>query len=168
VLATPRGDAGRLRRAAPLGGVEKDAYAREHSVLVGEEGLGVDDLRVLIVDDQQLYRSALADLLEIGGGFDVVAEAGSGEEAVEIATASGLDLVFMDLRLPGLDGVAATTAVRATADPPEVVVISTDAEALGSDEVRRSGALVAVSKEQLEPAWLDRLRDDVRRARPPR
>jgi DNA-binding NarL/FixJ family response regulator len=137
-------------------------------VLVVEEGLGVDDLRVLIVDDQQLYRSALAGLLEIVGGFEVVAEAGSGEQAVEIATATAVDLVFMDLRLPGLDGVAATAAVRATANPPEVVVISTDAESLASDEVRGSGALAAVSKEQLEPAWLDRLRDDVRRARPPR
>ena len=126
------------------------------------------DLRVLIVDDQEIYRSALTGLLEIVGGFDVVAEASSGEEAVAIATGMPLDLVFMDLRLPGLDGVTATSAIRAMGDPPEVVVISTDAEAVRFDEVCRSGARAAVSKEQLDPAWLDQLRAEVRSARPVR
>ena len=127
----------------------------------------MSDLRVLIVDDQEIYRSALTGLLEVVGGFDVVAEASSGEEAVAIATGTPLDLVFMDLRLPDLDGVAATSAIRAIGDPPEVVVISTDAEAVRSEEVWRSGARAAVSKEQLDPAWLDQLRSEVRSTRPP-
>ena len=116
------------------------------------------EIRVLIVDDQPLYRGVLADLLEVVGGYQVVGSAGTGEEAVELAARAALDLVFMDLRLPGMDGLAATSLIRAAPHPPAVVLMSTDLDALGREAVRESGAVDSRAKADLDPEWLSELR----------
>ena len=132
----------------------------------------VADITVLIVDDQPIYRSALADLLEIVGGYLVVGSAASAEEAINAVQRSPVDLVFMDLRLPGMDGLAATRQIRSVTRAPEVIIISTDVEALTSEELGTSGALEARAKAELDPEWLDglrvRMRDRPRRRRPGR
>ena len=128
----------------------------------------MSDVRVVIVDDQEIYRSALTGLLEIAGGYRVVAEAGSGEEALELVAANAPDLVFLDLRLPGIDGTAVTAAIRSADRVPLVVLISTDVEALRSDAVQRSGAFGTRAKADLDLPWLETLRSQVRRARPRR
>lgn len=81
-------------------------------------------VRVLIVDDDPLVRVGLRLLLD-GDGLSVVGEAGDGATATEQAAALRPDVVLMDIRMPGLDGLAATEALRATADPPEVIVLTT-------------------------------------------
>jgi len=106
----------------------------------------VADITVLIVDDQPIYRSALADLLEIVGGYRVVDSAATAEEAIDAVRRSPVDLVFMDLRLPGMDGLAATRQIRSIEAAPEVIIISTDVEALTSAELGTSGALEARAK----------------------
>ena len=126
----------------------------------------MSDIRVLVVDDQLIYRSALASLLEVVGGYTVVGEADSGEQAVERARALELDLVLMDLRLPGMDGWAATQEIRSQGNAPEVVVISTDVDALSA--APDSGALTAVAKADLDPEWLAGLRSRLRPQHPPR
>jgi DNA-binding NarL/FixJ family response regulator len=129
----------------------------------------VADITVLIVDDQPIYRSALADLLEIVGGYLVVGSAASAEEAIDAVLRSPVDLVFMDLRLPGMDGLAATRQLRSAERAPEVIIISTDVEALTSEELGTSGALAVRAKADLDPDWLDalgvRIRDGSRRHR---
>ena len=122
----------------------------------------VADITVLIVDDQPIYRSALTDLLEIVGGYLVVGSAASAEDAIDAVRRSPVDLVFMDLRLPGMDGLAATRQIRAAAQAPEVIIISTDVEALTSEELGTSGALGARAKADLDPDWLDALRVRIR------
>src|SRR5512132_3251505 len=65
-------------------------------------------LRVVIADDQPMMRAGFKAVLEAAGDITVVAEAGSGEEAVAAATEHGPDVVLMDIRMPGMDGIEAT------------------------------------------------------------
>jgi DNA-binding NarL/FixJ family response regulator len=69
-------------------------------------------VRVLVVDDQQLMRDGLASLLSIQEGIEVVGTAANGQEATERAEALSPDVVLMDIRMPVLDGIAATAQVR--------------------------------------------------------
>jgi len=126
----------------------------------------VSDIRVLVVDDQPIYRAALTGLLEVVGGYTVVAEAETGEQAIERARTLEVDLVLMDLRLPGMDGYAATQVITALGNAPEVVVISTDVDALSPAVASQSGALTTVAKADLDPEWLSELRARLRRAHP--
>ncbi|WP_410642704.1 response regulator [Amycolatopsis sp. lyj-346] len=79
-------------------------------------------VRVLLVDDQALFREALATLLATHDGIDVVGEAGNGDDALREAASRTPDVVLMDLRMPVLDGVAATRRLRA--EHPDVRVIA--------------------------------------------
>ena len=65
-------------------------------------------LRVLIADDQPLMRAGFRAVLEAAGDIEVVAEAGSGQEAIQAATEHNPDIVLMDIRMPGMDGIEAT------------------------------------------------------------
>ncbi|HEX7289727.1 MAG TPA: response regulator transcription factor [Conexibacter sp.] len=93
--------------------------------------------RVLLVDDHDVFRHGLAQLLR-DEGFDVVAEASGGEAGVRLAGELAPDVVLMDLSMPGMDGVAATRALAATADAPRVVVLT-----LSDDDASMLEALLA-------------------------
>jgi DNA-binding NarL/FixJ family response regulator len=84
-------------------------------------------IRVLLADDQVLVRAGFRVLLETEDGFEVVGEAGDGEQAVALAAEHRPDIVVMDVRMPGTDGLAATR--RITADPElagvKVLVLTT-------------------------------------------
>lgn len=82
-------------------------------------------IRVLLVDDDPLVRTALSWLVESAPDVDIVAEATDGGAAVEAARLHLPDVVLMDLRLPTLDGIAATQRIRALPRPPEVIVLTT-------------------------------------------
>jgi DNA-binding NarL/FixJ family response regulator len=79
-------------------------------------------VRVLIADDQALFREALATLLEVQPEIEVVGEAGDGEQAVRRCAELRPDVVLMDLRMPVLDGIAATDRLRA--EQPDVRVLA--------------------------------------------
>jgi DNA-binding NarL/FixJ family response regulator len=79
---------------------------------------------VLLVDDQAVVRTGLRMILELGG-IDVVGEAGDGEEAVAAAEALAPDVVLMDLRMPGTDGVEATRRIVASGSRSRVIVLTT-------------------------------------------
>jgi DNA-binding NarL/FixJ family response regulator len=79
-------------------------------------------IRVLLADDQALFREALRTLLEVQAGIEVVGEAGDGDEAVRRSGEVRPDVVLMDLRMPVLDGIAATARLRA--EQPEVRVLA--------------------------------------------
>ncbi|WP_018786712.1 response regulator transcription factor [Micromonospora sp. CNB394] len=82
-------------------------------------------VRVLIVDDDPLVRGALAMILGGVPDLAVVGEATDGAEVPAAVAAYAPDVVLMDIRMPRVDGLAATEALRATAEPPEVLVLTT-------------------------------------------
>ncbi|MET8998752.1 response regulator transcription factor [Amycolatopsis sp. NPDC004169] len=82
-------------------------------------------VRVLLVDDQALFREALATLLATHDGIDVVGEAGNGDEALREAASLAPDVVLMDLRMPVLDGVAATRRLRVEHPGVRVIALTT-------------------------------------------
>ncbi|GIJ22277.1 response regulator [Micromonospora lutea] len=83
--------------------------------------------RVLVVDDQVLIRSGLAALLRAAPGIVVVGEADSGEEAIRLAARTTPDVVLMDVRMPGMGGIAATERIVASAagPAPKVLILTT-------------------------------------------
>ena len=84
-----------------------------------------EDIRVLLVDDEELVRFGLRTVLESVGGFTVVGEAGDGAAGVKAARELRPDVVLMDIRMPVLDGLAATKQILAQPQPPQVAVLTT-------------------------------------------
>ncbi|MFF1379851.1 response regulator [Streptomyces sp. NPDC058308] len=84
-------------------------------------------IKVLVVDDQFLIRAGLVGLLRAAPGIEVVGEAGDGDEAVELAARTRPDVVLMDIRMPGMNGITATAQIlRQAAEPaPRVLVLTT-------------------------------------------
>jgi DNA-binding NarL/FixJ family response regulator len=82
-------------------------------------------IRVLLADDQEMVRTGFRLILSAEDGVEVVGEAGTGVTAVELARRLKPDVVLMDIRMPDLDGLAATKALTADPEPPRVVVVTT-------------------------------------------
>lgn len=104
-------------------------------------------IRVVIADDQPLVRTGLATLLGLEPDIEVVAEAADGAAAVEAARALRPDVVCMDIRMPGLDGIAATRLLTGpdVADPIPVLVLTTfdvDEYLFGALEAGAAGFLL--------------------------
>jgi DNA-binding NarL/FixJ family response regulator len=82
-------------------------------------------LGVLLADDDPLVRAGLRTILTAADDMRVVGEAGDGTEAISAVAAHRPDVVLMDVRMPGLDGIAATGKITALPDPPKVIVLTT-------------------------------------------
>ncbi|MFI5824894.1 response regulator [Streptomyces rishiriensis] len=80
-------------------------------------------IRVLLADDQTLVRASFAMLVASAGDMEVVAEAGTGRQAVDLARSARADLVVMDIRMPDLDGIEATRLIAADEDLAGVKVL---------------------------------------------
>src|SRR5665811_2349446 len=89
-------------------------------------GVNLNTVRVLIVDDQEPFLSAARMVVDLAEGFDVIGEATTGEEGIELAEQLRPDLILMDVNLPGIDGLEATRQILSRGDAvPAVVVLST-------------------------------------------
>lgn len=82
-------------------------------------------IRLLITDDDPLVRAGLALILGGSPDLEVVGEATNGREAVNRVASEPIDVVLMDIRMPVMDGIQATTAIVALPDPPKVIVLTT-------------------------------------------
>ena len=82
-------------------------------------------IRVLLVDDQALFREGLSTLLSIHSDIEIVGEANNGEEALQVAAQTNPDVILMDLRMPVLDGVAATRRLTQIQPDSRIIVLTT-------------------------------------------
>ena len=113
-------------------------------------------MKVVVADDQTAVRDGLVTILELIPGVEVVGAAGDGAEAIELADRFTVDVVLMDLNMPRVNGVDATTRIRARHPETQVVVLTTyadDASILGA---LSAGAIGYLTK--------NASRDDIRRA----
>ncbi len=85
----------------------------------------MNEVTVLVVDDQRLVREGVASLLELQEGVRVVGQAMNGQEAIEQAVALKPDVILMDVRMPVMDGIAATIEVRRRAPGCQVIMLTT-------------------------------------------
>ncbi|MFD6142471.1 response regulator [Promicromonospora sp. NPDC060271] len=102
-------------------------------------------VRVLVADDEPLVRSGLRLILDAEPDIEVVGEAADGAQAVELARALRPDVVCMDVRMPGVDGLRATELVLRLPEPPRVLVVTTfehDGYVLDALTVGASGFLL--------------------------
>lgn len=97
-------------------------------------------MRLLIADDEAMVRSGLRLLVESEADIEVIGEAADGHEAVELAATRRPDVVLMDIRMPGLDGLGATAKILSRRDAPKVVVLTTFDEDENVYEALRAGA----------------------------
>ncbi|MCT2590157.1 response regulator transcription factor [Streptomyces sp. N2-109] len=102
-------------------------------------------IRVLVVDDDAFVRAGLTDLIATDDGLQLVAEAANGREAVEAARRHRTDVALVDIRMPVMDGIAATGALRKLPDAPAVAVLTTfdlDEYVYGALEAGAAGFLL--------------------------
>jgi DNA-binding NarL/FixJ family response regulator len=102
-------------------------------------------IRVLVVDDHPVVRSGLTGLLSVTDDISVVGEAGDGSEAVALVESTRPDVVLMDLRMPRMDGVAATGAIVSSYPSTRVLVLTTydtDTDILHAVEAGAAGYLL--------------------------
>ena len=112
---------------------------------------------VVVVDDQQVFRQVAREVIATTPGFEMLGEAPSGEQAVATVGELHPDLVLVDVRMPGMDGVE-TAARLCSADPTVVVVlISIDEPPYLPVGVEASGAVELVRKQDFGPSLLRRV-----------
>jgi DNA-binding NarL/FixJ family response regulator len=113
-------------------------------------------IRVLIADDQRVVRDGLSMLVSLIDGVEIVGLASDGVEAVRLAEVHQPDVIMMDLRMPGMDGAAATAEVRERLPGTQVLVLTTYADEAAILSALRAGALGYLTKdasaEQIEAA----------------
>jgi DNA-binding NarL/FixJ family response regulator len=110
-----------------------------------------DPVLVLIVDDQAPFRRAARAVVTATPGFEVVGEAVSGEEAVEMVDALSPGLVLMDINLPGINGIEATRRITAAHPGTVVMLLSTYQAGDLPADAGSSGAAQYVHKEEFGP-----------------
>jgi two-component system, NarL family, invasion response regulator UvrY len=116
-------------------------------------------VRVLVVDDQAPFRRAARAVVAASAGFELVGEAGSGEQAVELVDELEPDLVVMDVKMAGIGGIAATRSISARHPETLTLLVSTYREEELPDDATRCGAAGYVHKSRFSGELLRDLWD---------
>lgn len=154
--------------------------------MTSEAAQEVELIRVVLVDDQELVRSGLRRILRRRDGFDIVAEAADGADLPEVLDRTAVDVVVLDLRMRGVDGITAMRLLAERPEPPPVLVLTTfdDDEMLSgairagasgfmlkdssADDLIRAVRAVAAGDSWLDPAVTGRVLSGYRDAGVPR
>jgi DNA-binding NarL/FixJ family response regulator len=112
-------------------------------------GLGTRTVRVLLADDESLFIEALAAMLEVEDGVEVVGRAHDGLEALRLASSVEPDIVLMDLRMPRLNGIEATRRLRTEFPSVKVLIVTGSDAPADIESARQAGAAGYVKKERV-------------------
>lgn len=97
-------------------------------------------IRILLVDDDQLFRDGLQTILSVQPDFEIVGEAGNGQIALQLAATLLPDVVLMDVQMPLMDGLTATRFLKPTCPQCRVIVLTTFADNGLKQDAARAGA----------------------------
>ena len=114
-------------------------------------------VRVVTVDDQPFFRDAAREVIDATPGFEAIGEASSGEEALGLVDEVEPELVLIDVRMAGMDGIATAERIRAAHPQVVVVLISIEDPADVPAEARTCGAAALVRKQDFKPRLLQHL-----------
>ncbi|MCG8916347.1 response regulator transcription factor [Actinokineospora sp. PR83] len=117
-----------------------------------------EPIRVLLADDEPEYRATVRTLLEVTAGVEVVAEAATGRAACDLAARHPVDVAVLDVRMPDLDGIAATRRITALPGGPRVLILTTFDLDAAVYETLRAGASGFLLKDVPPPRLVDAIR----------
>lgn len=120
----------------------------------------METIKVLIADDQRLMREGLATLLALAGDIDIVAQAGDGNEAIELAKIHRPDVILMDIQMPHLNGVEATKTIRSILPATQIIILTT----FDDDEYLLAGLRAGACGYLLKDMPSEQLADAIRSA----
>ena len=123
-------------------------------------------VRVLTVDDQAVFRCVAREVIDATPGFEAIGEAGSGKEALEAVERLAPDLVLLDVRMPGMDGIEVASRLAASHADTRVVLISTEEAVDLPSAARLAGAIPLIRKQDFGPRLLRSLWDGAAGAQP--
>ena len=112
-------------------------------------------IRVLIADDHRLFAEALEAILATDKRIEVVAHAGDGREAVELARTLEPDVVLMDISMPVMDGIEATEELRANGNDVCILMLTGSNSRDDVDRARKAGAAGYVTKDRIAAELID-------------
>ena len=122
-----------------------------------------EPIRLVLVEDNQVFREALELLLGLRSDIVVVASVAEGSAAADVVREHQPDVVLMDYRLPGIDGVQATRAVREAAPDVAVVCLTASANLREVDALYEAGAVACLRKDDRLDAIVQAIHDAARR-----
>jgi DNA-binding NarL/FixJ family response regulator len=125
---------------------------------------GGEPIEVVLVEDNDVFREALALMLEVTPDIRVVAAVSDGESALDLCPRVGPDVVLVDYRLPGLDGVETTAALRTACPQASVVVLTATAETGEVQALLDAGAVACLTKDRGLDEIVGAIRDAAGRA----
>ena len=127
--------------------------------------VGVDGLRALVVDDDDILRFALLDTLSTFGGIEVVGDAATAEDAIELAREHRPDVVLIDLRMPGIGGLEGARQIRQLLPAAAILVVTAYADAEFRTAAAECGADGYVVKGASFDSIVSAIEDAIRRRR---
>jgi two-component system, NarL family, response regulator DesR len=136
-----------------------------HALPESREGSESSVVRVALVEDNRVFREALELLLGMRPGVEVVAAVENGNDVIELCRNHQPDVVVMDYRLPGLDGVQATAVLRKECPEVAVVCLTASANLREMEALKEAGAVACLTKDAELDDIVAAIRDAAREAR---
>ena len=103
-------------------------------------------IKVAVADDHKIFREGIINLLSDCPDIEVVAQAGNGEEAIEMAKKYNPDVIIMDINMPRLNGIEATRAIKSKFPNIEIIGLSVQSEEDVTESMKKAGARILLNK----------------------